>query len=216
MSTLKLAFTSEREVTIDEIVSEGDAMYKYVKTRFGKISAQALNAEIARDHPQFTKSYPLVTRYMCDMKQYSTRALKLWLIHIKENPWKTEASYIEAQADYVYKLVCAKNPRASETEKRAVKSNLRKLLMAEHEEFKECATGSEKAVTEREEMLRDRNVDELAAFLSKFDAKDLLSIGTVRIETDLEMAPRRSIHEISNMATTADTTVDTASSLFGL
>jgi len=214
MTTLKLAFTSEREVTIDEIVNEGDAMYKYVKSRFGKISAEALNAEVARDHPQFTKSYPLVTRYMCDMKQYSTRALRQWLMRIKEAPWKSEEDYIEAQADYVYKLVCAKNPRGSTTDKKTVKENLRKLLMAEHNEFKECAGNAEKTVTAREQMLEDRNTDELYLLMSKFSMEDLASIGTFRVETDLEMAPRQRISDM--VCVTGGNTIESASSLFGL
>lgn len=195
-NNLKLAFTSEKEVTVDDIVNEGDAMYKYVKTRFGKCTSEQLHKEITQAHPQFSKSYPLVVRYMCDMKQYSSRALRLWINKIKNTPWKSEVEYIEAQADYVYKLVCDKNPRASETDKRAVKQNLRKLLMKEHDDFKNSAKIAEKTVSAREDALNDRNMDELYLFLQKFTLADIDSIGTFRVETELESAARARIDEI--------------------
>jgi len=228
MEGLNLALTSEKEVTIDDVVAEGDSMYRYVKSRYGKATPQEIHSEITRDHPQFSKSYPLVVRYMCDLKQYSSRALRQWLTKIKSAPWKSEAEYIESQADYVYKLVCAKNPRSSTTDKIAVKANLRRMLMEEHNSFKAGAENAEKAVTAREDMLNDRNRDELYAFMKKLTSDDIDSIGTFRVETDVETAPRKSITEIlvaggntagdntTNVSIPSVETVWSASSLFGI
>ena len=196
-----ITFTSERELTIDEIVAEGDTMYKLVsaETKKGTAACQ-IHTLVSRAHPQFSKSYPLVVRYMCDLKQYSSRALRLWLTSVKAAPWKTETEYIESQADYVYKLVCVKNPRASTTDKLAVKSNLRQLLMREHNDFKENAANAEKTVTAHEDKLNDRNLDELYAFMKLLNTEDgIASIGTYRVETDLDTTPRKTIAEIASV-----------------
>ena len=181
-SVKSIKIESEKNVTVDEVVAEGDAIFSRVRAAMRrKENLEELSKELYRSHPQFAQSYPLALRYICDMQRYNSKAFRRWLLKIKEHPWKSEEEYIEAQADYVYKLICAENPRGSVRDKHTAKANLRKLLMAEHKEFKQKADDVEKQVDSREQRLHDRNVDELFSFLRKFDDNDLASIGTCKV-----------------------------------
>ena len=193
-SVKSIKIESEKNVTVDEVVAEGDAIFSRVRAAMRrKENLEELSKELYRSHPQFAQSYPLALRYICDMQRYNSKAFRRWLLKIKEHPWKSEEEYIEAQADYVYKLICAENPRGSVRDKHTAKANLRKLLMAEHKEFKQKADDVEKQVDTREQRLHDRNVDELFSFLRKFDDNDLASIGTYRVIVDVDKQKNESL-----------------------
>ena len=193
-SVKSIKIESEKNVTVDEVVAEGDAIFSRVRAAMRrKENLEDLSKELYRSHPQFAQSYPLALRYICDMQRYNSKAFRRWLLKIKEHPWKSEEEYIEAQADYVYKLICAENPRGSVRDKHTAKANLRKLLMAEHKEFKQKADDVEKQVDSREQRLHDRNVDELFSFLRKFDDNDLASIGTYRVIVDVDKQKNESL-----------------------
>lgn len=186
---LKLKLSSEREVTIDFVVREASAMWKLMRSRklkFGdQHAAEALMSEMQKTHPEFCKSYPIVNRYICQMQEYDAKAFKLWLMKIKERPWKTEGEYLDAQADYVVMLYRAKKPRANMTEVNNLRRNIRNMLQVEHDKFKHYAEEYEREVTAEESMLKDRNMDELHAFAKLAGEAGLSKAETLRVETDL-------------------------------
>ena len=194
--SLKLSFTSEKNVTQDDIVNEANVMWKYVKLKikadyngWKEDGGAALMKEMQTRHREFCTSYPVVNRYMCMMGQYNTKAFKMWIMRIAKHPWKTEDEYIEAQADYIAKLYLANNPRASKTNVANVKANTYKLLMDEHKSFKSLAEETEKVVTKNEKLLSEKNADELYYFV-KNNATDAISGNAtrgegIRVESDI-------------------------------
>jgi hypothetical protein len=185
----KVKITSEKEVTIADVVAEANAIWKKARARgntFGDTeAADALMRDIREEHPQFCKSYPTVSRYICQMQEYSSKALKLWLMKIEARPWKTEDEYIDAQADYVCMLFKAKKPRSTATEVSTLRANMRSMLRNEHEAFKKCATSAEQDVLAQEAELRERNKRELREALAAIGPDGFLDAGTTRVECDL-------------------------------
>ncbi len=182
---LKARFTSEKEVTIDQLVAEADAIWKYARARklqFNDTAAAAkLISDVQRMHPQFCHSYPLVNRYICEMQEYSSKAFRLWLMKIKEHPWKSEAEYLDAQADYVAILFRVKHPRATKTQINNLRVNIRAVLQEEHDKFKYYTNEFDKEVTAEDSILKHRNKAELRDFVKIAGEAGMSTAETVRV-----------------------------------
>lgn len=185
---LKVNITSEKNVTIDYIVNEATQMWKESKRRnikFGDLdAADALMNEFRKSNPQFCKSYPIVLRYMVQMKQFSPDALRKYILKIKENPWKNEEDYINSQADYAVLLYKA-TTRWNKTEASRIHTGVKLMLKRETEIFKHHVQEFDKEISAKEEMLKKQSVDDFKNFV-KIAADTIESRGgTVRVETDL-------------------------------
>lgn len=182
---------SEKEVTADEVVREADKIWKFARARklkFGDTEkTNELLKEVQKKHPQFSQAYPIVVRYMCQMQEYNSKAFRMWLLKIKEHPWKNPAEYMDAQADYVTRLYIARKPHANKTEINNLRSNVRTLLTKEYETFKSCAETTETNVTQNEKQLQDKNSDELFKFVKVAGIDGMSKAGTYRVETELPM-----------------------------
>ncbi len=187
---MKMKITSEKEVTIDDVVAEANVIYKKMKAskiKFGDTSGkvQTFMDEIRKQHPQFCTSYPIVMRYICEMQEYDSKVFAFWLKKIRGNPMNSEGEYLDAQAAYVTSLFRRKNPKASRTHVANVRANVRAMLQAEHDVFKQNAQAYEKEVIAEEDMLRDRNADEMRAFAKLAGAEGLAKAETIRVETEI-------------------------------
>lgn len=186
---IKVKITSEKNVTIDEIVREATQIWLKAKAKnipSGDIdAAEALMSEFRKSNPEFCKSYPIVLRYICQMKEYDPRALRKYLIKIKEHPWKTEEEYLDSQADYVVILYQAKHKHWNRTDISRLRKNVRDMLQYEHEAFKHHVEEFDREVSSLEYVHKEKNSHELTEFV-RIAAKTIESRGgTVRVETDL-------------------------------
>lgn len=182
---LKARFTSEKEVTIDDLVKEADTIWRYARARklkFNDLDAAAkLISDVQRDHPQFCQSYPLVNRYICEMQEYSSKAFRMWLMKIKEHPWRSEAEYLDAQADYVAILFRTKKPRATRQQIEQLRTNIRTVLQIEHEKFKYYTNEFDKEVSAEDATLKHRNKAELCNFVKIAGEAGMSTAETIRI-----------------------------------
>lgn len=180
---------SEKEVTIDMIVTEANQIYKEMKQSKVQFDDEAGVEQLMRDtrqrHPEFCQSYPIVHRYICQMQSYSAKAFTLWLKKIQHHPWKTEDGYLDAQADYVAMLFRDRKPRAPLTEINNIRRNIRKILGDEHAAFKRQTQLIEKEVDTESAALIKENKSELAEFVKLCGEAGLSRAGTVIVETDL-------------------------------
>jgi len=187
---MKLSIKSEKEVSIDQVVKEANAIWKFARNRklkFGDAEkTNELLEEIRKKHPQFCQSYPIVSRYICQMQEYSAKAFRMWLIKIKEHPWKSPEEYMDAQADYVVKLYCSRKPHANKTEISNIRTNIRGMLMSEYNHFKSCAEQNDAAVTLNEEKLHSKNSDELFRFAKLAGVEGISKAETIRFESDVK------------------------------
>lgn len=54
-----------------------------------------------KQHHNFTMTFPIVLRYMIQLRLYSKKAFVKYLKKLRANPYKSELEYCERQADYV-------------------------------------------------------------------------------------------------------------------
>lgn len=190
-ANVKLQLHSEKNVTIEFVVGEANQMWREMrqtKIKFGdEQGSEWLMREMHKQHPEFCKAYPMVNRYICQMQEYDSKIFKLWLMKIKENPWKTEEGYLDAQADYVAMLFRAKKPRSSLTEINNVRKNIKAMLQKEHNAFKHYAKEFELEVNAEESSYQKKNVVELREFVELVGVDGIAEAGVVRMETDLEL-----------------------------
>lgn len=187
---LKVKITSEKDLTIDDIVNEATQMWKITKSRKLKSgdleAADALMNEFRKTNPEFCKSYPIVLRYMVQMQEFEPKALNLYLRKIKEHPWKDEKGYLDSQADYVVLLYKATHSRWNKTQVSKIWNGVRNMLQRETEIFKQYLEEYDREVSAQEEMLKKGSIDELKQFVEVAAATIESHAGTVRTETDLK------------------------------
>ena len=123
--------TNEKNVTPEDIVKEAMTINK--KLRLANIPpgdddrTERFMTEIRKDHKEFCESYPIVLRYMCQMRQFSAKALQKYLAKIAAKPWSGQEEYLDSQADYVVILYKELHPRWQRKEVTNLRQNVRKI-----------------------------------------------------------------------------------------
>lgn len=132
-----------RDVTAKDIVNEAKDICKKMRARKIKPgdfdAADKFMAEMRKEHKEFAESYPIVLRYICQMQQFSAKALSKYLNYIKEHPWKNEDEYLDSQAQYVVMLYKETHPRWDTTQVANLRKNIRTMLQKEHDRFIELS-----------------------------------------------------------------------------
>lgn len=166
---LKASIRNEKNVTMEDIIEEADQIWSVVRTQKNPTTdeAEEMLKLMRFKHPEFSKSYPVVLRYMCQMRQYSTKALRQFLLKIKEHPYRSEDEYINAQADYVVMLYKAKTKRWNKRHIENLRKNIRKLLKDEHENFKTKVNEIDEVVKAETEMLSKQHRGEFAEYIKR-------------------------------------------------
>lgn len=183
--SLKASITSEKNVSIDFVVNEATSIYILSKAvPYDENSREQFMSKMNKLHPQFSKSYPIVLRYIIMLGAYSPKVFKLWLQKIALTPWRNEEEYLEAQVTYISNLYRHVNPRAKTSDIVHHRDGIRKMLLDEHKQFKKYAEKYSAEVTANEEEFHKRNKAELTSYLASASADELLRAGTIRMESE--------------------------------
>lgn len=182
----------EKEVTIDDIVNEANAIYRKCK-KLWPTGADADNLDLLSkvhqdmrsEHPQFASAYPIVLRYMCELKEYRQRALKKYLNHLKHHPWTTEDKFLESQAMYVTLLYKETHPRYDEQKARNLFDNTVRLLKLEREAFKQQVESNKKDVEREHRRMMTKNTLELKEWFAKH-GKDAVDVPVCAVLLDAD------------------------------
>jgi hypothetical protein len=91
-----------------------------------------------KKHKEFATSFPIVLRYMIQMKQYSSKAFERHLKKLQAKPYRSESEYCERQADYVMYLYTELTQDHDDKKKKSIWRSAYKMLMDETAEFKKA------------------------------------------------------------------------------
>lgn len=205
-----VSITSEKNVTIDDICNEAVAISK--KLRAKKIkpgdfdAADLFMSDMRKEHKEFAQSYPIVLRYMCQMQQYHTGALRKYLNYIREHPWKNQKEYLESQVHYVITLYKETHRRWNRTQVENLAKNVRNMLTQEHDRFIELSTKYKAEVDHEETGYKAGREESMKAFYAT-QGKD---IGDLHLRTVTDV-PTDNIVDISTMLTDEDVETGMAS-----
>lgn len=177
-ANIRLDVTSEKNVTINELVKEADQMWQITKGKNLKIgdekSTSALMNDFRETNPQICQSYPIVLRYMVEMQEYTSKAFFTYLQKINSKPWKNEEEYLDSQADYVVILYKDIHPRWKTNDVNQLWKNIRDSLKKETEVFKKYLNEADQEITAQENNLKMESLKEL---------KDFIMVASKTIET---------------------------------
>ena len=87
---------------------------------------------------RFTMTFPIVLRYMIQMKQYRQKAFEKYIKKLRAKPYRSELEYCERQADYVKYLFMEINKSYTMTDAKAVWTRAYNMLAREVEIFKKA------------------------------------------------------------------------------
>lgn len=183
----KAKISYEKEVSIDDVVREGDEIFAEFKSRrFHPQDHKALDAfhvEMFDKHKELAQAYPIVLRYMCQLGAYNSKVFRMFIKKISQTPIKSEEDYLDVQADYVVMLYKAFN-KWDAKKVAAVRSEARNKLQDETDNFKKLLKRYDENRKKLDETHTQFNKEDLAAFLEEnkdFFAND----GNIPIRTNM-------------------------------
>lgn len=166
--TFKLSIVNEKDVTPDEILGEADGIWKRLRNlTYAPEASDDVMQEVRTAHRDFSKSYPIVLRYMVQFRSYNHKAFKLYLAKIGKHPWKSEEEYLDSQADYAVLLYKSTHKKWNTSQMRILWNNIRNSLGGESAMFKKYHEEFTKEVTDDEKRLADEFRAETIALLIK-------------------------------------------------
>ena len=118
---------------------------------------ESLHKEIVNNHHDFASIYAIVIRHIVMHNEYYDEAMRRYVKHLTNNPWKEKKEFIERQGEYLVYVERERNPRISSHELARFKQNVIKQLIEEDNKFDEY-TKEVKETVEQEwgEIVDDR------------------------------------------------------------
>ncbi len=156
---INMNFKVKGGASVEQVIEDAEKLYKEyqdekIDIRDDDRAKDALKRYAEKYH-NFAYSYPIVFRYMIELNQYNSRALKSYLLYIQKHPWKNRNEFIESGADYHYALMRLAHPEKSI-----------KYLKEQREEIRK-SLHSDAMVLENEEQNRKKIAEEEEAELTK-------------------------------------------------
>jgi hypothetical protein len=91
-----------------------------------------------KNHHRFTMTFPIVLRYMVQLRQYHKKAFIKFIKKMTAHPYKSELEYCERQSDYVKYLYMELTPRYTMKEAKSIWKQTYDMLAKEVEVFKKA------------------------------------------------------------------------------
>jgi DNA-binding MltR family transcriptional regulator len=91
-----------------------------------------------KKHNVFTMAFPIVLRYMVQLRQYHKKAFVKFVKKMTSNPYRSELEYCERQADYVKYLYMELTPRYTMPEAQDIWKQTYDILVKEVDVFKKA------------------------------------------------------------------------------
>ena len=169
--------TQEKNVTAEFVVKQAIEIYGKMKTANIHImdvkQTEDFTKMIHKTYPDFCISYPIVARYICQLRQFDPSVFKKWLLEIQKNPWKTEEDYLDANARYI-NMLYKKSLKSTHPDQADIKNHyteVRKVLQEEHESFKTKVKDLEEKVKNKESEFSVKNKEELYRYTKSLQNK---------------------------------------------
>lgn len=130
-----------KRATPEELVKMANGIWKTVlAANIPLENTKALDElleQIQTDNYDFNLSFPIVLRWMVQMRKYRAKAFEKYLMKHSATPLDSKEKYLELQAEYLVLLYREEHPHCDESYIREYKSSLVKHLLEEDKAFME-------------------------------------------------------------------------------
>jgi hypothetical protein len=125
--------------TPEEIIAIANQIWKKVQsTEASEAASDKLLEEIQEEFKDFNTSFPLVVRWMVQLRKYRVKAFKKYLInHVAKADLSTKEKFLELQAEYPVLVAKEENPRRDSNFIREYRASIVKQLLEEDKLFME-------------------------------------------------------------------------------
>ncbi len=131
--------SASRSATPQELVALATAIWKEVKASgVGKdddAGNDALLKRLQEEYRDFGQSFPLVLRWMVQVRSYHPKAFEKYLLQHSGLRLDSREDFLKLQAEYLVCLFRAKVAHADEREVKQYRENIIRALLEEDEEF---------------------------------------------------------------------------------
>ena len=152
-------------------LDKANEIYKDFKNKtkkdlnFSKISPDDQLDYFQKKYKHFSLTFPIVLRYMVQLKWYSTKAFTQFLKKLKTNPYRSEDEYCKRQADYVKYLYMDINKHMGMHKANEVWQSTYNKLQLEVEMFKKMSEEVKQKNKKNEIKNREERREELKKLL---------------------------------------------------
>lgn len=164
---------NEKNVTKQDVIKEADTIYNYCKKRWGW-SGQSGNRnqspkelddlfeEMRVKHKDFYMAYPTVLRHMIQDMQYNHGVFAKYMDKVEKKPPMNDNERMDSYTDYATMLFRFYNKsHLNLTTINLFRTDYRKRLQKEHDDFKNLVDKMQKEVEQKEEQLDSKKRDDL-------------------------------------------------------
>lgn len=115
---------------------------------FKKLSSDEQLEFYQKNHKNFAMTFPIVLRYMIQLKRYNQKAFVRFVKKLTSCPYRSELEYCERQADYIKYLFMETSPSHNMKDAQLIWQNAYDMLAKEVEVFKEAQETVKKKMEE--------------------------------------------------------------------
>jgi hypothetical protein len=167
---VEAAVHSAQRATPDEIVQLGKKIWAEVGSsgvaKGDSKGNDELLERLQEKYKNFTTSFPIVLRWMVQMRQFSAAALRKYLLKHASVKLDTREAFLELQADYIVLLYRELNRHPDEAFMKKYRASIVKQLIDEDKEFIETQKQVEKDFAQREVVLDQERRQRLFEYLT--------------------------------------------------
>jgi hypothetical protein len=158
MSKIPKCTSDNKEVQIEEIAKTAKEIWKKIIEYYLKNSnsSELLN-NLQTEYNEFFLSFPLVLRWMAEMKQFKMKVFKTYLDKFINAEINSKTEFLKLQGDYLVMLFVDLNPAASKANIAKYEEDITNYLLLEDETFKDMEEeAKEELKKENEQMTREK------------------------------------------------------------
>jgi hypothetical protein len=122
------------------------------------------------EYSDFFKSFPLILRWMVQMKQFKIKVFKEYLKIFINKKISSKIEFLQLQGDYIVMLYKELNPLCSKEQLNKYESDIVNLLLKEDSDFKEIEEEAKKEIESYEKILSEERKMKLYNMLVKKSA----------------------------------------------
>jgi hypothetical protein len=131
-------------MTDQQYIDDAEMIWKDLKknikdTKFNSLNIDEQLEVYQKKYNDFTMTFPIVLRYMVQLKRYKKKAFENFLKKMRANPYRSELEYCERQADYVKYLYMETTKNHDMEEAKRVWRETYEMLAKEVKLFKKAS-----------------------------------------------------------------------------
>lgn len=150
--------SDNKEAQIEEIAKTAKSIWKKIIEYYlkGNNSDELLN-NLQNEYNEFFLSFPLVLRWMVEMKQFKMQVFKAYLDKFINAEINSKTEFLKLQGDYLVMLFIDLNPAASKIKIAQYEEDITNYLLLEDETFKDIEEeAKEELKQETEKMTKEK------------------------------------------------------------